>query len=134
MSGDLTKRLRECETDYNFGLLMGRAADALEAQAKRIAELDVSIEGHIEGRIDNAKRAEKIEADLAAARATLSWVETHAPHTLMRAIAAVRGEQPKSDVRQTHNGMGEDDGKDHDGEGRFVSNPLPRLQRYRNSG
>ncbi len=43
MTDCLIKRLRECVGDYSFSLLIGKAADALEAQAKRIAELESEV-------------------------------------------------------------------------------------------
>ena len=103
------------------------AANALEAQAKRIAELGAALSGmrdvaqhNFESACVHQTRAEKAEADLAAARAALR----HIAHALglnaysrgdaisdamtehASAIAAARGEKPKSDACPTCGGEG----------------------------
>lgn len=94
MTDDLIKRIEQAED------ALGEASDILEAQAKRIAELEAEATAQCARRIEQYHRAEKAEADLAAARAALvevlDWTGSddrdypeHAP-----AIAAARGEQP----------------------------------------
>ncbi len=126
MNNDLIKRLRcGCVVDGDGILeratdkLLDDAADTIEAQAKRIAELEAEVK-LLEGELRCAeeedyrweqdfaleqKRAEKGEADLAAARKALVWlmyvsanenVETWADYPdHAAAIAAARGEQEK---------------------------------------
>ena len=106
MNEDLIKRLRTWHT-YGSAApqsLNREAADALEAQAKRIAELEASRDRYERGYYLESDRADRAEADLAAARAALrtaespssEWDRRHAP-----AIAAARGEKEKTDVCPT---------------------------------
>jgi hypothetical protein len=107
MTDDLIKRIEQAED------AIGYSVDALEVQAERIAELEWQRDNNIRGcqcsedeACAHVRRAEKAEADLAAARKALrhasdgpwhgehdyrNWHEQHAP-----AIAAARGEQEKS--------------------------------------
>lgn len=101
---NLIKRLRECEYDYSFGLLMGKAANALEAQAERIAELEAEAEKWLQRASDNGHRAEKAEADLAAALAALDEIAGNTQFTgdsseviAQRCLAAARGVQASGD-------------------------------------
>lgn len=65
MNNYLIEQLRECETDYNFGLIIGKAADALEVQDKRIAELEAALLVRLDREVLNdiwRNRAESAES------------------------------------------------------------------------
>jgi hypothetical protein len=109
MTDDLIKRLRMLSPVTHPG--SHEAADALETQEKRIAELDAEIKdinagwsASIAQAMDNGAAANKAEADLAAAQADiadlLDWVEDLGGDSSAWKAAA-RGEQPKSDVCPT---------------------------------
>ena len=104
MTDDLIMSLKaewEC-TEARVRILCHKAADALEAQAKRIADAEANERAAIEAMHHANSRAEKAEAALAAARAalryadhdrTFGWPEEHAA-AVVAAHAAARGEQP----------------------------------------
>lgn len=105
MTEDLVKRLREAGGRSVFEReLKCEAADALEAQAKRIAELEVECSTPRTNTLrrlfgELTARAEKDEADLAAARAALvRWTATAVPGCsdweIIAAAAGIVGTQP----------------------------------------
>jgi len=102
MTDDLIRRLRDADDVRGWNVRQDAAA-ALEAQAKRIAELE-------EARNMWMERVDVVEADLAAARDCIRDLAGQLTDFVgdfrhIDAIAAARGEQPKPDVCPTCAGV-----------------------------
>jgi hypothetical protein len=99
VTDDLIKRLRSNNRDVMCKACR-TAANALEQQAERIAELEEEAEKWLQRASDNGHRAEAAETVLAAARAALRDIserlspakDAYLAHAT--AIAAARGEKP----------------------------------------
>ena len=68
MNSDLIKRLREAFDGPSVAeknIMLRKASDALEAQAKRIAELEVKVKAQWDETLNQRDRAEKAEARIA---------------------------------------------------------------------